>query len=277
MQAEMECVGELIEVYRLRTDQHLSAVYPLLDALRSSTDTLRALCAQHNLRDSYVIARVVYETAINACFIGVGGNEVSARAWRHARQKALRDLDRTIDLAGRQVIKVRWSGADVVLADEQNQSLLNEFTGRSGRELPSWTPESVRERLERIHAHAGGDATTGFAFGLLLYRHASEIAHGTLYGALFSLGAAEPTGLPKSIEALRNHRIEHCRMLLMLIGFSLASLLQVLGPLVDRSDLSKRATEAQATFSQRKRPEMEQRGDGGWHAEAASSSDADAR
>jgi hypothetical protein len=227
----------------------------MLDAAASSTDTLISLASEHNIRDGYVLSRAVYETLVNCCFILAGGDAVAERAWRHARQKALRDLDRTIEIAGKEAMTVRWSGADVALAVPENQKLLAEFTSKSGREITAWTPENVKERLETVYTRFGEESVKGMLFGLLLYRHASEIAHGTLYGSLFILGGTDPHGPPKSIEGLRDFRIDHTRMLLMLTAFALESAIVVIAGELGLTSLAAQAREAQQTFSQRRRPD----------------------
>lgn len=252
---ERSVLSELIDAYRTRDERHLSTAYPLLDAVADSTLTLEDLCASLKLRDAYIIARAIYETAVNACFIVTGGEEVAERAWAHARQKALRDLDRTIEMAGRPTLRVRWSGVDDIMAKPTNQAAVAEFTSRAGREITSWTPENVRERLEAVYVRHGEKKVTGLLFGLLFYRHASELAHGTLYGALFALGGTDPQGFPRSVAQLQEHRADHCRMLLMLTAFSIASLVSVLAPAVARPELAERATERQLAFSQRPRPD----------------------
>jgi hypothetical protein len=227
----------------------------MLDAAGSSTDTLMALSSQHNIRDGYVISRMIYETLVNCCFILAEGDVIAERAWRHARQKSLRDLDRTIEIAGKEAMKVKWSGADIALAAPENKQLLAEFTSKAGREITAWTPESVKERLEAVYTRFGDERTKGMLFGLLLYRHASEIAHGTLYGSLFILGATDPHGPPKSIETLRDYRVDHTRMLLMLTAFAIESSIAVIAGAVGAPDLADQARSVQRTFSERRRPD----------------------
>src|SRR5688500_10920835 len=94
--------------------------------------------------------------------------------------KALRDLERRVEIAGAEVVSLLWSGADEILASRAAQEVLQEYTSKTGREITSWTPETVKERLEAIDRRFGRDTARGLIFGILIYRHASEIAHGTL-------------------------------------------------------------------------------------------------
>ena len=256
IRSQRDLLAAITSACRTRDSRSHSTVYAILDAAVGSTDTLIALAAEHNIRDGYVICRVIYETLVNCCFIVALGDSAAELAWRHARQKALRDLDRTLEIAGKEAMKVRWSGADAALARPENQELLAEFTSKGGREITSWTPESVKERLELIYKRFGEDPTRGMLFGLVLYRHASEIAHGTLYGALFVLGATDPKGPPKSIEDLRDYRIDHSRMLLMLTAFAIESTVLVFAEELDLPKIAEEAREAQRKFSERRRPDV---------------------
>jgi len=257
-------LAEATNLAREHSDPDRSLVYPLLDAASESTTTLRRLIRALRVSDGYVIARVVYETCVNASFILTDPHTLARRAQRHAKQKALRDLERSIELAGRKVVSLRWEGSDEMLADPESQELLREFTSRSGREITAWTPENVRQRLEVIQRHFGEDTVRGLAFGLLLYRHASEIAHGTLYGALFSWGAMEPGGPPRSTEQMRSFRVEQTRLLLLLIGHTLESMNRILGQELGDPTLSMRATEVLSAYSARPRPRPEGHKTAGW-------------
>src|SRR5690606_37509589 len=136
----------------------------------------------------------------------------------------------------------------------ESQELLREFTSRSGREITAWTPENVHQRLEVIQRHFGEDTVRELAFGLLLYRHASEIAHGTLYGALFSWGAMEPGGPPRSTDETRSFRVEESGLALLLTGHIFVSVDRILGQKLGDATLSMRATEALSAYSARPRP-----------------------
>ena len=211
-----------------------SLMFPMLDALEESTGTLLDLVRLRRMRDCYVIARVVYETSVNTCFLLAGGDEVAERAWRHMKQKSLRDLDRSFHIADEKV-NLRWSGADEVLKDPDNQRLLDEFTSRSGREITAWTDENVPERLSVIHERYG-KASRNLYWALLLYRHASDIAHGSLFGVLFPWGATEPPG-PRTIEDMEKFREGNLRHVMMLTASALNSLIQIAAVELGHDDL----------------------------------------
>jgi hypothetical protein len=248
---EYELLKPIMQATRTSKVDHLTILFPLLGAIAESTATLRELVRRYAIRDAYVVARVIYETAINACFILTNGSELAKRIRRHATQKVLRDLERNIELAGEQVVQLRWSGSDLALADPANQALLQEFSSRSGREITSWTPENVKERLESIYQNFGREAAMGLVWGLLLYRHASEVAHGTLYGALFAWGAMDPNGPPKSTAAIQSFRVDQARLLLMLVGVSLESLVRIVAGELSLPHIAASAQEIGKAFTTR--------------------------
>lgn len=241
-------LGETLSKVQEYKSDEVGALYPFLDSIAESAGSLRTLVNQLKLRDSYVIARVIYETSVNACFLLTDPEALSARASIHAKQKALRNLIRAIELAGDQIFEFKTPGAEELLGNPRHQEWLKEFTSKSGREITSWTPENVQQRLEAAYLKFGDEETRGLAFGLLLYRHASEIAHGTLFGTLFSWGAMEPGSPLRSPEDLGKFRRRELRHLLKLVSFSLESLIRVVGLVLGSPDTSISARQARTDY-----------------------------
>ncbi len=134
-------------------------------------------------------------------------------------------------------MNLKWSGADEVLNDPENQQLLQEFTSRKGHEITAWTDENVPDRLKAIHAKYG-KASRNLYWALLLYRHASEIAHGILFGVLFSWGATEPPR-PRTVEDIRKFRESNLRHIMMLTGSALNSLIEIVAVELGHPDLAE--------------------------------------
>lgn len=208
-------------------NEFASGLFPFVDSVLDSCGSLTMLARCSKLRDAYVVARVIYETSINAAFICTDPAPLFSRAERHAKQKSLRSLVRRIELTGKLQFESKHSAADRLMADPRHQVLLEEFTSKSGREITSWTPENVQQRLDAVYLAFGEEPTKGLAFGMLMYRHASEIAHGTLYGTLFSWGAMETRRQLKSPSDLAAFRRLETRHVLKLVCFSLESLIRV--------------------------------------------------
>lgn len=226
----------------------LSALFPYFDSVLESNDSFRFLALQQRLRDSYVLARVIYETSLNGCFVLTDPRTLSLRASTHAKQKALRSVVRSIEVAGETVFKLEMQGSEEVLQHPEHRKWLEEFTTKSGREVSSWTSESVPQRLDAVYKKFGSADSRGLAFCLLVYRHASEIAHGTLFGTLFSWGAME-IGYPlKSSDDLAVFRNKELKHLIKLIAYSHESVVRILSVPLRDPGLAKEVVEARESY-----------------------------
>ena len=222
---------DILEKIRVKTLEQQGEVWsvlmPLLYAISDSSATVKMISKVGKLRDSFVIGRVVFETAINAMFICSQGDEVARKAKRHAHQKAYRDLERVLEINSEK-ISLRWTGKDSLPNDQELQDALDEFTSRNGREVTNWTPENVKERIEKISSKYGTDVSRRLQFGLLsIYRHASEIAHGSVFGALYVLGLTSPGGIksPEELEYLQRGQLS---MTLLMLGLTISALIIVI-------------------------------------------------
>ncbi len=170
-----------------------TCLVPLLHALGSSTNTITKL-AQPGLatRDCYSIARSVLECAVNLCYIMATGVTAAERAHSHAAQKAHRDLHRESQIAAT-TFRVASSGTLPIETEQRMQELRTEFEWSNGREK-SWIDLSIDQRIDAVYSRFGrpiGDRLHVARFAL--YRHSSEILHGTLFGAHFFLGLSTTT------------------------------------------------------------------------------------
>jgi len=225
-------------------------LYPFLDSVSESVATLRSLMLKTSLRDAYVIARVIYETSLNACFLLTDVEALSARARVHAKQKALRSLVRAIEISGEQIFQFKPAGAEDYLQLPQHQEWMDAFTSKAGREITSWTPETVQKRLELVYEKFGSDVARGLAFGLLIYRHASEIAHGTLFGTLFSWGGTEIGSQLTCPEDIGRFRRKELRSLTKLVAYSLESVVRIASLELGNEQRAIAATEARLSYYQ---------------------------
>lgn len=223
---------ELLEQARISVRQERgerwSVLSPLLFAVCETSGSVLSLAHTGKVRDCYILARTCFETIINICFICAKGEEAVKRAKNHALQKAYRDLNREVDING-QKLTLNWSGDVKPESNPELQAALSEFTSKKGREITSWTPETIQEQIKTINARYGERVSMDLQFALLaIYRHASDIAHGTFFGALFALGLTSPSGPPKSPEELQKHLGQNLSMLLMMLGGATSALLMVL-------------------------------------------------
>nr|WP_312204713.1 hypothetical protein [Pseudomonas monteilii] len=248
LDAVKELLKELTSQVQGSESKALCDSFPFLDSANESLETLDWLISHLRLRDAYVISRVIYETLLNACFITTDPQVLGLRAHTHAKQKALRGLVRAIEVSGEKIFEHRPDGVDELMGMPLHKKWLDEFTSKTGREVTSWTPENVSKRLDVINESFGQSKSRGFAFGLLLYRHSSEIAHGTLFGTMFSWGAMEvgkPLPGPKDMAIFREREMQY---LIRLLAYSIESAIRIISALLGDEALSERAIQARVDY-----------------------------
>jgi hypothetical protein len=236
---------ELLSVARakaLASDGTLwRVVAALLHAVVETGNSLALLVQATRVRDSYIIARALFETTVTTAFVLAGGQPVAERAERHARQKAHRDLKRESRVAG-QTLRLTWAGSLDLAQQPELEAALAEYTGSKGQELRDWTPENVVAQIEAVAAKYGPQVATGLQIGLFnVYRHASEAAHGTLFGVLYVLGLTLPAGAPANEAEYDRHRCEHLAALCLIMGCAVSSLLKILTAELDVPSLGQDA------------------------------------
>lgn len=186
-------VNELLlrgwQLVRHQQGRTWDVVAPLYCAVQDSCASVALLSRCGQVRDSYSISRCVLETSLNATYILAAGDEVAEKAYRHYMQKCLREMDRNADFmreylgSNLQAPEWRQSGE---LAD-----VLDEFTAPNGRER-TWAGASIEKRLQTIRKAFGRVPERMLRVALhSLYHPASEILHGTFYGAMRSSGQAD--------------------------------------------------------------------------------------
>jgi len=191
----------------------------MMPAIADSCGSLAFLIPNHRFRDAFVTGRTIYLTILNGCFICSQGNQRAERALRHASQKAYRDLRREFKLNDQTIVLGAMSMPDSD-SDPRLSAALREYTGRKGREITQWTPESVADQLGKIDSKYGGKVGAMLALAMMvIYRHASEVAHGTLFGVLWSIGATDKKA--SSIEEFTENRDRHWSSSLAMLLFSL--------------------------------------------------------
>ena len=228
LDAEINLLGQTHEALFQQKGKLWNVIAYLVYSVIDTSESLLLLARAEKTRDCFILSRTVFETVVNACFICAEGETAAERAQQHAEQKAYRDLTRELDINGR-VLQIEWQGKIDLAQNPSLQAALDQFTGKKGREITSWTTETTVQQVEAIDAHYGEIVSLKLQFALFnLYRHSSEIAHGTLFGALFSFGLTSVSGAPSSPEELSNHKRQSLFMVLLMLNFSLAALLEVL-------------------------------------------------
>jgi hypothetical protein len=199
-------------------------VYAMLQSAGSSAHSLVLLSDKPGLqtRDCYGIARSIVESAVNACYFLAEGPAAAAQALRYTRQKAFRDLQResAIDAS---VFRICFSPTPPASSIPGLEADLDEFTWNSGREKSSWTDLSLDDRIARAGRAFGDRVLDRLHIGrFAIYRHSSEILHGSHFGLAFFMGATLPGGPRSARDVIESIGGQHV-MILMTVTAVLAA------------------------------------------------------
>ena len=176
-------------------------LYPLCSTLADSCNSLVLLARAGQMRDALILIRAISETMINILYIHAGGDETAGQAMRHAIQKSARAADREVRFQKEHLDRELELPIDF-RSIPQIQDALNEYTTRKGWENTKWTADSPAKRVERIAAAYGQEHAAIFTILLdSFHQEASELAHGTFYGAMYSWGRASLTSAPTGNDA----------------------------------------------------------------------------
>jgi hypothetical protein len=232
--------GDLFNQAYKCTHEHLSGelwgvILPLGYSALDTCGSISTLTQQGKMRDCFILSRTVFETLVNICFILAEGEPAAVRACQHAMQKAHRDLARKSTINGK-AIDLKFTGSVILKAE--TQAALDAFTSKKGREITSWTPETTLGQIVVIDSKFGTPVGEILHFALLaIYRHSSEIAHGTYFGALFSLGMTSPDGPPETPKKLEKRQRENMCMILQMLGMSLSATIEALAASLPLQDI----------------------------------------
>lgn len=200
------------------------------------------------IRDCYGIARSVCEIGINISYIVAVGAEAAALANRHAKQKTYRDLKR-----GGQIGGVGFSletSSDIPEPDDipGMKQALDEFTNKRGKEKTSWTSVSLDDRIKVVDERF---PTTSINFGgsmMSIYRHASEILHGTYFSMLHFWGGNRGR-ITNRAEAEHFFVFHHFISVFSSVFFSCQGVVKVVAEEFDIEELGKANHELFLEFS----------------------------
>lgn len=193
-------------------------------------------------RDCYPIARSIVESVVNIVFIMARDSDAAERADRHAQQKAYRDLKRESS-AGSWKMMV-GSNVELSSEDEARLSVLAaEFTTKSGREKRDWTDESLTERIDTAALRFSNESVMPLHAAVFnIYRHSSEVLHGTYFAAMHFWGLTT-LGRPRpaSRDDLSRTLSEHQFSVLMSAIFAFNTLLECISDYVAAPEIAAQA------------------------------------
>ena len=196
-----------------------SVVVPLIQSAGSSIAAMQAFPLPGlRTRECYLMARAVVETLVNTCYVLAKGLEAADAAKRHAKQKAFRDLSRQSEIAGH---RINMGLKETPNIDELEGLAkdLERFTTNSGKEDYRWTKDNLDERIGIAGEAFGPSVLSRLHMArFAVYRHSSEIIHGTLFGYLYFHGSTLPSEPASSQEGLAQHIADqHIYLLLSVV------------------------------------------------------------
>lgn len=161
---------------------------PILDTSHS----LLVLSSMGKMRDCYSLSRIIFDHVLNLGYFGANGEDSVKKALKHYHQKAFRDLDRKIEIKDL-TFGIGLKDIERALISDKLKEALDYFTTNKGLEIRSWTGENVFKKIEIIRDYYGKEIGMILIINLFfIYRHSSEIIHGTLFGSLFARGLTKP-------------------------------------------------------------------------------------
>ncbi|HET9868382.1 MAG TPA: DUF5677 domain-containing protein [Nitrospira sp.] len=193
-------------------------------------------------RDSFSVVRAVFELGVNICYIISVGSEAAERALRHTRQKAFRDLHRVSEIA-EDVIELRYSGKQAPSDVDGMTEDLAEFSTKKGVEKREWIDLNVDERIATVGQHLGKEILSDLHFArFMVYRHSSEVLHGTHFGVQSCFGLTTP-GTNTQADALA-HMGDQQMMILMAANLTVLAVAKGFHVVYGHAVVSEFATEA---------------------------------
>ena len=227
-----EQISSFIRVEAQLNDSRLPRIarlHALLAAIIEDAISIRLLGEAARLNQAYIISRALLERLTNFCFLQLCTDTEFDDYLDYTLNKVGRRLDRSIEAGGQMKARIALRGGAIALPPDIAAAVAK-FTSERGREKTRWTTVSLADRAAVIEAKLGG---TGLFMSLLtIYADASEALHGTLYGAVFHLGAYDVGAVPSNQESLDRHRHTTISCLYLMAGGAmdtLLSLMQALG------------------------------------------------
>ncbi|GAB5419135.1 MAG: hypothetical protein Crog4KO_06430 [Crocinitomicaceae bacterium] len=244
----------LEQVHNRIIDSSDSRSIALATTLSSMFETSRSilLLCRNNVRDSYALSRILLDSALNMAQYAID-EELVDKAIRYSHQKSFRDLFREIDLEDFQ-IKTNLNDVNEIPLPKNLMEAYEEFTSTKGHELRHWSEESKMSAFKKIEIISTEiDEGIGQVLNLCLfsiYRHASEIIHGTLFGTFYGMGLTLPgSEMVRSKEEYEDHVNNMNSYLMSILNLLLESTLRIVDSCYPIEDVLKESRELNSHLS----------------------------
>ena len=212
----------------------------MVQAVSISCTSIQKLTSEigMGIRDCYSIARSIMETALNVAYILASDIEVARRANRHAVQKSFRDLDRSGQVASWRFTLRANLDFEGEKKDEALAEALAEFSDAKGREVRDWTTDNIDARVRSIEKISNRAALYFAGAIMTIYRHSSEILHGTNFGVRFFWTGGMRVPRTKQ-DAEFNFLSSHFTTVFTSVIFSVRGLLEIIYKRFDLQDMTQ--------------------------------------
>lgn len=177
------------------------------------------------IKDCYGIARSVFEMAVNISYICYSGVDVAEKANRHAFQKSYRDFHREGDIGGIKIDLSKTTKVDPSIIPGL-QAALDEFT-RRGKENPDWTPLNISQRISEVKKRNESAAISLAGASFSIYRHSSELLHGTYFSVVYFWTLGERASISK--DSFQSVWEQHFMTIFNAVFFSCTAVIEVIG------------------------------------------------
>lgn len=202
-----------------------SAILSLMQGVTSSANTILYLSESAGLhtRDCYGIARSIFETSLNICYIIAAGEKVAHDALAHSRAIAIKDLKRE-SRVGQSIINVSYVDVDGLSIPPEIKTDLRKFETKKGKGK-SWTNLSVDARILFVGNKLGKRLNKTLHMArFMIYKHSSEILHGSVFGCNHFLGTHFAQSKEKLASEFNNSIAQQHELILICCICSLSSI-----------------------------------------------------
>lgn len=236
LQGQLEVIQNAFKKLMDNDDEVALNLYTLFFSVYDSSKSLLILSSHYQVRDSFLTARTIFELTLNIGYISCEGKSALDKAKRHMNQKSYRDLERKLNIESIN-LSVQTLGIENLIISEELKKSLEEYTTQKGLEVRAWTGENVFKKIEIISKKYGQKVNDILNIGLFnIYRHGSEIAHGTLFGLFYIIGATSFNKRPKNTEDLLISHRQHLTLIILSISMLIEANLTFMNNYKDLSE-----------------------------------------
>jgi hypothetical protein len=251
LQRQLKVIESSFKKLMTSDDQVALNLYTLHFSVYDSCKSILILTQNHQVRDCFLTARTIYELTLNIGYIANGGKETLEKAKRHLQQKSYRDLERKLTIESMNMT-VKSLGVENLKIGQELQDALDEYTTKKGLEVRSWTGDNVFHKIEVISKKYGQKIKDILNIGLFnIYRHSSEIAHGTLFGLFYIIGATDLKDRPRDTNELLKFHRQHLTLIILTICMLIEANLTFMNDFADLKEEISQAEKITLEFAQK--------------------------